>query len=93
MKIIKQISKDKELYAISECTEDNLVGFYNIALNYRSYIAELMKKPDNVLLSLAPGKDAKTVRNILTMQLNTANEYVAVWQEIINKGDDNRPQA
>jgi hypothetical protein len=85
MKLFKHQDRS-DLFQIHQLTEDELVAAYNVCLNYKSYIEEIIKKPDDILLKIAPGSDASQVRNNLKLQLKFCDDYIMLFQETTDQG-------
>lgn len=79
--------KDNDnIFGIDNLTDDTLVGMYNICLNYKSYLQQLMRLPDSELLKLAPGTGGNLVRHNLEIQMKTCDDYIKMWNETISAG-------
>jgi hypothetical protein len=85
MKLFKHANSNN-LFQIHEITEEELIAEYNVCLNFKGYLEEILKKPDPVLIKLAPGSDANQVRNLLNLQLKFCNDYVLMFQDTKDKG-------
>jgi hypothetical protein len=77
-----------DLSKIDELTDDDLVYLFNVCLNYGSYIEELLKKPNHVMMMQAPGKSADIVRANLEGQLQLCKSFVEIWKANINPKDN-----
>lgn len=82
MNILKQ-SDESPLFVINDIDEDQLIGLYNIAINYKSYVEQLLKMSDKQLLAFAPGKSADQVRGNLKLQVITCFDYQRAWETLI----------
>jgi hypothetical protein len=89
MKLFKQ-SKDSDLYEIHELTDDQLIAEFNICINYKGYLSQIMKLPDKSLMVFALGKSAKELRELLKKQEDFCTEYIEMWQETLNAGKPNK---
>ena len=85
MKIFKH-SDDNSLYGLDGLTEDELIAMYSMCINYRAYIQSIIKIPDKALLVMAPGQNAATVRLNLKMQEKYCDDFIELWNSIINAG-------
>jgi hypothetical protein len=85
MKLFKHA--DNDMFQLHELSEDNLVGLYNVCLNYKSYLAQIVQLPDESLLTMAPGTDAKIVRRNFKVQLDTCDEYIGIFERTIHAGN------
>ena len=77
-----------KLFGLDELTDDWLIDHYNICLNYKAYIFQLLKMPDKQLIMFAPGNSADQVRVNLTRQMKSCDEYIAMWNQTISQKED-----
>lgn len=88
MKLFKE-SEDSELYQLHGLTENQLIGLFNVCINYKTSLSQILKLSDKELLKVAPGLDAKTVRFNLKIQDDACNEFINMWKIAINA--NNKP--
>lgn len=89
MKLFKH-SETSKFFQVHELTDDQLIAMYNICINYKSYLEQIIKLPDAHLLKVASGIDATIVRNNLKMQFDFCEEYIKFWDTAIVEGSPNK---
>jgi len=77
---------ESDLFGIDGLTDEELIAAYNVCLNYKAYLSSIIRLSDKTLLTMAPGQDAKTVRSNLRLQEKYCNDYVEMWNKVINAG-------
>jgi hypothetical protein len=85
MKLIKQ-KADSDLFNIEGLTDDELIAEFNICINYKSYLQQIMTLPNATLLTLAPGESVAQVRANLKAQEKYCNDFIMLWKETIEAG-------
>jgi hypothetical protein len=85
MKLFKHA--DNDLFQLHEMSEEDLVALYNVCLNYKSYLSQIIALPDKSLLQMAPGTSAKIVRRNFKVQLDTCDKYIDLWNRTISSGN------
>ena len=83
---------DTDLYGIDGLTDEELIAAYNVCLNYKAYLFHIIRLPDESLLAMAPGKDAEIVRTNLQLQEKYCNDYIEMWNKVINAGGPKKLQ-
>lgn len=82
MKLYKHCEAS-DLYQVHELTDDQLISMYNICINYKPYIEQLLKIPGSQLLKVASGIDENVVRHNLRSQLKFCDDYIQFWNTSI----------
>jgi hypothetical protein len=91
MNIFKN-KENKELFGINGFTEDELVAEYNIHLNYKPYIEQILHMPDKQLLLFAPNSSAQAARDNLKLQLDTCIKFIEMYGKTLNLADTKKRQ-
>lgn len=89
MKIFKQVA-DTDLFQIHEITEDQLIALNDIAKNYKQYLLQIIKAPDNQLKQYASG-NPDSVRSSMRLQIHTCMAYEVAFNNVISKGEQQKP--
>jgi hypothetical protein len=77
---------ESDLFGLDGLTDEELIAAYNVCLNYKAYLFQIISLTDKSLLAMAPGKDANTVRSNLRLQEKYCNDYIEMWNKVINAG-------
>jgi hypothetical protein len=85
MRLFKQPGSDNK-FQLHDLTEEELIAFFNVFINYIPYIDEILKQPDKNLLKIAPGSDASQVRHNIEIQKKACTDFAGMWNETINQG-------
>jgi hypothetical protein len=85
MKLFKQ-SANSKLYAIQELTEEDILALFNVCINYKPYIDELLKQPNFEMKKAAPGTDANQIRHNIKIQAKACMDYIGMLNETLNQG-------
>lgn len=91
MNIFKHPGKEL-IYGIDNLKENELIALYNVTINYKSYLQELLKQPDQIMLQMAPGMSAKIVRKNLTDQDDACTKFIEMWNTVIKAAGVNKKQ-
>jgi hypothetical protein len=75
-----------DLFGIDSISVDEFVGLYNVCLNYKSYLQEIVKLDNANLVQIAPGMDVKLIRSNLALQQKTCDDIITLWNERANVG-------
>jgi len=75
-----QIEGLEHQYRIDEITDDEGVALFNVCLNFRPLLKQLLSQNDTALIRSAPGHSPKKARELLSLQLQACNSYIAMWQ-------------
>ena len=89
MKLLKQ-SEQSKLFRIEGLSDDTLIALYNVCLNYKAYLSQITSHPNATLLQIAPGSSAKEVRRNLAEQEKACDDYINMWNDIIQSGGTNK---
>ena len=89
MKLLKQ-SEQSKLFRIEGLSDDTLIALYNVCLNYKAYLSQITSLPNATLLQIAPGSSAKEVRRNLAEQEKACDDYINMWNDIIQSGGTNK---
>ena len=90
MRIFKQ-DRSSPLFMLKDISDEQLIAENDINRNYRLYMQDLLKMPDDVLLKHAPGPDAAKVRESIELQITTAIAYELAFAEILAASQDLNP--
>lgn len=85
MKLFKQAGNNN-LFQIQDLTEEELIAFFNVSINYKEYLQEILKQPKEDLKKIAPGTDINQIRHNLHIQDKACADYISMWNTTINKG-------
>jgi hypothetical protein len=77
---------NSNLFGIDGFTDDELIAQYNVCINYKAYLSQILALPDKSLLQVAPGMDAKIVRENLKSQEKYCDNFIALWNSVISGG-------
>lgn len=85
MNLFKHNDK-KDIWGIDGLSEDHLISFYSICLNYKAYIESLLKMKNDQLKLFAPGESSR-VRENLSSQKLMCEQFIAEWDKVIAGGE------
>jgi glutathione peroxidase-family protein len=90
MKILKH-SEDSELLLLDEITSEQLIALNDICKNYKSYLLQIIKLPEDKLSEFAPGQPEKA-RSAMRLQVHTCMAYEVAFSDVLSKGEKQNPK-
>jgi hypothetical protein len=84
MKLVKN-AENPDLFNLEQLEPESLIAEYNIALNYKAYVDQLLGLPPARLSEYVPGLEYKDARNNLISQRKFCEDFIELWNAIINQ--------
>jgi hypothetical protein len=88
MKLFKHPEEGTTLYQVHELTEEQLIGIFGMCVNYKPYVAQLLKLPNSSLKKIVPGGDVQAFKESVAIQIKAADDYMVFWKEVCKNAPD-----